>query len=259
MNQFWRRAVLPAVVLVLAGVVAGRPADAQPAQPTWCADHSDVAIVGTSADTGYGTTGYASTTDTYYPTVYGWETRFANSLHGQWGTTTHNYAHNGALASDFLPGGRWPAQVGAVADMATYGPDLVLVDVGGNELYSQVDPAVFQANLTELVQNIKTMRPGVTILMSIYAQLKWVPNQYSNPPFEAQRWTWDQYASVIYGTAVAQQTALVDMRQYVPNADASPMTAPTVWNSDGIHLNDAGNLAELGAWWGWASSLASIC
>lgn len=248
-----------AALVVAAGIVVGAAAKADAVQSTWCADHSDIAIVGTSAETGYGTTGYASSTDTYAPTVYGWVTRFTNSMRAQWGTNVHDYAHNGALASDYLPGGRWTGTTGAITDMATYQPDLVLVDLGGNELYSQVDPATFQSNLNMVITNIRAMRPGVDILMSIYAQMKWVPNQYTNPPYAAQKYTWDQYATIIYNTAVAQGTALVDMRQYIPNADASPMTNPTVWNTDNIHVNDAGNLAEQGAWWGWASSLASIC
>ena len=251
-----RLATVVAAVLVLAGATS---ASAQTSQPTWCTGHANIGIVGTSAETGYGTTGYSSSTDTYAPTVYGWVTRFSNSVHAQWGTATHDYAHNGAMASDYLPGGRWSGTTGATTDMATYSPDLVLVDLGGNEFWSQVDPATFQTNLTAVITNIKAARPGVTILMSIYARLHWAPNQYTNPPNSPQKWTWDQYATVIYNTAVAQQTALIDMRQYVPDAEASPMTNPTVWNSDGIHLNDAGNLAEYGGWWGWVSSLASIC
>lgn len=241
--------VVAGVVLALACVTA-TTADATTTQYSWCTDHSDVALVGTSADTGYGTTGYPSGADTFQPTVYGWATRFANSAHGQWGTNTHNYAHNGALAADYLPGGRWAGTVGATSDMGSYKPDLVLVDLGGNEFLTQADPAQFQANLTQVITNIKTARPDVLIILSIYAK----PHFNGTPGHP-----WEQYGSAIYNTAVAQQTALIDMRQYIPDADANPMTNPTVWLSDGVHLNDAGNLAEYGGWWGWASTIASTC
>jgi len=245
--------------LLTAFILVTSRADAQTPVSTWCVSKANVAIVGTSAETGYAKTGYASTTDTYYPTTYGWTTRFSNAVHAQWNTTTHNYAHNGALASDFLPGGRWANTTGAVADMQTYSPDLVLLDVGGNEYQIQQDPALFQNNLTTLVNNIKAARPGVTILMNIYAEFKWVPNQYTNPPNKAQVYTWNTYASIIYNTAVAQGEPLVDERQYIPPAASSPGPNPSPWASDLIHLNDTGDLVAKGLWWGWVSALGSLC
>ncbi|MFF4599599.1 SGNH/GDSL hydrolase family protein [Amycolatopsis sp. NPDC001319] len=225
-------------------------------ESTWCTRKANIAIVGTSADTGYGTTGYQSTTDTWFPTTYGWTTKFANDVHSEWQTNVQNYSHNGALAADYLPGGRWAGTTGAIADMETKQPDLVLVDLGGNDLWAQNDPAKFQADLNNVIDGIRAARPGVDILMSIYAQLKWTPNPYGG---NTQKYTWDQYASVIYQTAVAKGTALVDLRQYIPPAGAANLPNPSPWTSDNIHLNDAGNLAEYGMWWGWTASLGSIC
>lgn len=250
--------VLGAIVGLIAGLIvdlAGMSSTASAATSTWCAAHNNVAIVGTSAETGYGTTGYPSGADTFQRTTYGWVTRYSDSLHAQWGTTVHDYAHNGALASDYLPGGRWTSTIGATGDMQTYSPDLVIVDLGGNEFWSQVDPSTFAANLGQVIDNIRAARPGVDILMSIYATLHWAPN----PQASTETWTWPQYASVIYNTAVAKGTALVDMRQYVADADSTTPPIPSTWDSDLIHQNDAGNLAEQGAFWGWTSSIASIC
>lgn len=251
-------ATIAAGVLTLglvAGVGAVPSASATP-HSTWCSAHNNVAIIGTSADTGYATSGYASPTDTWYPTTYGWATRFANALHSEWGTNVQNYAHNGAMASDFLPGGRWSDTVGAVADIQAHQPDLVIIDLGGNEYNIQKPPEQFQADLDTLVDNVRAARPGVDILLSIYAEFIWKPNEWSPP---TQSYTWADYGAVIYTTAVAKGTALVDMRQYVPSEYASQQPDPIPWSSDGIHLNEAGNLAEFGAFWGWASSLASIC
>ncbi|MEV4597137.1 SGNH/GDSL hydrolase family protein [Amycolatopsis sp. NPDC049253] len=249
-------AVLTLIVLGIGMSTVVTSADAAQ-ERSWCARKANVAIIGTSADTGYGSTGYQSTTDTWSPTTYGWTTKFADSLRAQWQTNVQNYSHNGALAADYLPGGRWAGTTGAMADMAAKQPDLVLVDLGGNDLWAQVDPAKFQTDLNNVIDGIRASRPGgVDILMSIYAELKWTPNPYGG---NTQKYTWDQYASVIYQTAVAKGTALVDMRQYIPPAGSANLPNPSPWTSDNIHLNDAGNLAEYGMWWGWTSSLGSIC
>ncbi|WP_033289640.1 SGNH/GDSL hydrolase family protein [Amycolatopsis jejuensis] len=253
-----RRARIAALLtLVGFGIAVSTSVTADAAQTsTWCTRKANVAILGTSADTGYGTTGYQSTTDTYAPTTYGWTTKLANDLHAEWGTATKNYAHNGALAADYLPGGRWADTTAALPDLTQRQPDLVLVDLGGNELIAQVDPATFQVNLGKVIDSIRAARPGVDILMSIYAELKWTPNPYGG---STQKYTWSQYASVIHQMAVTKGTALVDLRQYIPPAGAANLPNPSPWTSDNIHLNDAGNLAEYGMWWGWTSSLGSIC
>ncbi|WP_326834238.1 SGNH/GDSL hydrolase family protein [Amycolatopsis rhabdoformis] len=248
--------MLTLIILAVGMSTAVTSADAA-GQRSWCAAKSNVAIVGTSADTGYGSTGYQSTTDTWASTTYGWTTKFANGVHAQWQTNVQNYSHNGALAADYLPGGRWAGTTGAIADMAAKQPDLVLVDLGGNDFWAQNDPAKFQTDLNNVIDGIRASRPGgVDILMSIYAELKWTPNPYGG---NTQKYTWDQYASVIYQTAVAKGTALTDLRQYIPPAGSANLPNPSPWTSDNIHLNDAGNLAEYGMWWGWTASLGSIC
>lgn len=253
------RTALAVSLLAFTSVGVGFTATSASAQtpPPYCATKTQLAIVGTSAETGYATTGYPSGAQTYNPTTYGWATRFANSVHSQWSTNVSNYAHNGSLASDFLPGGRFTDTTAAVADIAVKKPTLVLLDVGGNEYWSQKDPAVFQTNLNTLIDNIKAATPNAVILMSIYAELKWVQSVDSgNVP---QKYTWAQYASVIYNTAVAKGNALVDLRQYIPPATATPQPNPSTWYTDGIHQNDAGNIAEYGMWWSWVSALWSNC
>lgn len=246
--------VLAVATALTVFVLATQRADSATAPP-WCTDRSDVAILGTSADTGYATTGYSSPTDTFARTRFGWATMFADDLSATWATTTHNYAHNGALASDFLPGGRWPSTVGAVADMRSAAPSIVIIDLGGNELWSQVDPAVFKANLGAIVDNIRAQRPDTVILFSIYAELRWQPNEFGS----VQKYTWSQYAQAIYDTAVAKGTALMDLRQAVPPAGSTPMISPNPWTSDGIHLNEAGNMAEFGNAFRWVSAIWSVC
>lgn len=247
-----------AVLSAAAGLyIAAGPAASAQTPPPYCADKSNVAILGASSETGYATTGYPSGAQTWSPTTYGWTTRFADSVKAQWQTATANYSHNGAMVSDYLPGGRWSSTTGAVADLGAKKPSIVLINLGGNEWWSLADPTVFQKNLNTLVDNVRAGSPNAVIVLGIYAQLKW--QQSSDSGNQPMKYTWDQYASVIYNTAVAKGTALVDFRQYVPPATSTNLPNPSPWSTDGIHQNDAGNLAEYGMWWGWTSSLWSMC
>lgn len=248
-----RYLVTAAVAVVVATFTAVGSSSASP--PSWCTDKSQVAIIGTSADTGYGTTGYPSTAQTFQRTTYGWTTRIADSMSSAWATTTTDYAHNGAMAADFLPGGRWTDQVNAVSDLGTRNTNLVIVDVAGNEYWSQRPPATFRTELRQLLTNIRAARPQAIILLSIYPELKWQQSADSgNLPL---RYTYNQYATEVYQAAVDFGSPLIDMRQYAPSATSTNPTQPSVYLPDGIHFNDAGNLAEYGAFWGqlvgWAA------
>lgn len=247
-----------AVTAAAAGlyVVSGPSAQAQ-TPPPWCADKSQLAIIGASSETGYATTGYPAGAQTFQPTTYGWATRFANSVKSQWQTTTTNYSHNGAMASDYLPGGRWASTMAATADVAARKPSIVLVNLGGNEYWSQASPATFQTTLGTLVDNIRAASPNAVVVLGIYPELKWV--QSGDSGNQPQKYSWAQYGTVVYNTAVAKGTALIDLRQYIPPATSTSLPSPSPWYTDGIHQNDAGNLGEYGAWWGWVSSLWSMC
>lgn len=193
--------------------------------------------------------------DTFARTKYGWATKLSDNLTAEWLTVTDNYAHNGAMASDYLPGGRWSSTTGALGKIAATLPPLVLIDLGGNEYWTQRDPAGLQTQLGQIVDQVRAARPEATVLLSIYPELQWRANEYAS----TKRWDWSAYGAAIYNTAVTKQTALVDLRQTIPAAADPVPTNPDVWTSDRIHLNDAGNLAEYGIWWGWVSSLASVC
>lgn len=245
-----------AVAALIAAVLVNASSSAGAFQSSWCTSHARVAILGASSETGYGTTGYPAGAETYVPTTYGWTLKYANDLHATWGTVVDNYSHNGAMVSDYLPGGRWTSTSAATTTMGGNHPNLVVVNLGGNELWSQVDPAVFATNLANLIDNIRATVGNVDIMLEIYPELKWAPNPYGG---NTQRFTWTQYGDVIYQTAVAKGVGEVDMRQYIPPAAASQQPSPSPWLSDNIHLNDTGNLVEYGAWWGWTSAIASLC
>ncbi|WP_198545464.1 GDSL-type esterase/lipase family protein [Amycolatopsis rubida] len=199
-------------------------------------------MLGTSADTGYGRHGLPVRHRHLRADHVRLDHKIANDLHAEWNTTTKNYAHNGAMAADYLPGGRWPDTAGALADLTQRQPDLVLIDLGGNELISQTDPAVFKANLGKVIDTVRAARPGVDILLPIYAELKWTPN-----PWAARR-----------RSTSGRSTPRRFTRRRSPRGSAN-LPNPSPWLAGNVHLNDAGNLAEYGMWWGWTSSLGSIC
>lgn len=255
-RRHWFRLGL-VTVLAITGLLASQKADAT--TPTWCSDKSDLAIIGTSADTGFATTGYngaAPVSDGYMATTFGWTKRFADLLAAQWGTTTSNYAHNGSMASDYLPGGRWTSTTGAIAAMATTQPSIVVIDEGGNEYYSQVPPATFKANLGAVIDAVHAQRPDALVVLSTYAELDRAAGVATYGPTVSP---WSAYATAIRETAVAKGAPMLDLRQYITPAASTSQPSPSLWTSDKIHLNEAGNAVELGAFWGWTSSVWSTC
>lgn len=238
-----RRALATALLLVLAAMLLAPTGATANTAGTWCGDKTHLAIVGASSETGLGTTGYSSPDDGYAPTRYGWTRKVAHNLNVAWGTSTTNYAHNGAMVKDYFPGGRWDTTSTATQDMAATQPDLVIINLGGNEYVNSVDPAVFDTNLTRLVTDIRTARPGVDILFLVYPTFAWPNTQH----------TWSEYTTIIGRTAANNQAALMDLRQHV---DSSTHDTAGLWYTDGAHLNDAGQSAVAAALWGW---LVGVC
>jgi acyl-CoA thioesterase-1 len=234
-----RKLLVTAAVLIL--LVTGIPASAAPLSTSaWCQDHASLAVLGASDSTGSFTTGYASPDETYWPTTYGWPSRI-DYLTGVWNTTVDNYARNGAQTSDFLPGGRFPITTGALAQIQTKQPSLVLITLGGNEYLNNVSPSTFQANLTTLVQEIHRVSPRSGILLiSLWHIAR------TNPPYQ-----WQAYADAMFNVAVTELTALIDLRQYIPPSDQD---TAGLYVSDRIHLSDAGHMVEAAAVWTWLIS-----
>lgn len=223
-----------AVVALLVALLAGPAVQSGQASPlsgtTWCAGKASMALLAGSSGTGQYTTGYTSPDGTYQPTAYGWWTRLARMAQSNFGTTAANYSHTGAQVSDFLPDGRWPTTAGAVSDVAATQPRLVVISLGTNEYLSQVPPAEFAVNLTRLVDEIQQVNPTGNLLIVV----QWTA--YTVSPV----YPWSQYAQVIRDVVVAQNAALLDLRQYIP-----PATDPDwsrFYHPDRIHLLDHAHL-----------------
>ena len=229
-------------VLLLSLLALGIPAAAAPLTGSaWCQDHASLAVLGDSGSTGLGTTGYASQDDSYFRTAYGWYKRATDEAKSNYGTASANYAHNGAMAADFLPGGRWPLTTGALVQIEQTKPSLAIIELGGNEYLSAQGPDAFRTNLTELVTRIQTASPRTAVLLVAIWDIA--------APGAALPWS--QYVGAIRDTAIARGVAMVDLRQYIPRAD---LDRAGLYNPDRTHLNDAGNMVFAAAAWTWLLS-----
>lgn len=191
-----------------------------------------MAILGDSYSTGYGTTGYASPDGTYAPTTYGWWARMSADYASWLGTKSFNYAHNGAEAADYLPGGRWASTTGAVTQLAANQPALVLISLGINEAWNGVSPNTYFANLSTLVHNVQAADPAATILLVREPEADGCATGVTCQP-------WSAYA--LNSTATQLGVGLIDEGIEMP----STATAPAgVYGSDHVHPSDIGNLIE---------------
>jgi acyl-CoA thioesterase-1 len=241
-----RRPVAAAVVTALAAtlIVTASTAGASGVEGTWCVDRSHLAIIGASSETGYGTTGYTANNEEYVPTHYGWTRRVMHNLNVEWDTHGTNYAHNGATVADYLSGGRWDITTSATADIAIRQPDLVIINLGGNEYaHNTAAPAEFEADLRALVTDIREAREAVDILFLVYPTFT----------YDTAAYPWTDYAAVIGDVAASQGAAMMDLRQHI---DSATRDTAGLWYQDDVHLNDAGQSVVSAAVWGW---LAASC
>ncbi|GDY32783.1 hypothetical protein GTS_44160 [Gandjariella thermophila] len=179
-------------------------------------------IVGDSGATGYGVVDPHN----------GWVAKMRLAMPN---TRINNYAHDGAMVSDFLPGGRWPDTTDAVRRIGVDQPSLVFIELGGNEYYIDRDPAQYKANLETLTQNIWQVSPRSTI---VYETI-W--------PFDPRQSTsmhsWDEYGAAMQQLAVEYSAGWIDLRQFFPPHYADD-TYTHLLNTDQIHPTDAGNVVE---------------
>lgn len=162
-------------------------------------------------------------------------------------------SETGYGTTGYPSGGRWPVTTGAVADLAKTQPALVIIDLGGNEYWTQVAPAVFESNLRTMIAYIRIARPGVDIMLYLHEEISWPTNGNVYWPQPRPRYPWSQYAGGIVTVASTLSTGMVDMRQFINPSKGDPAG---LWSADGIHLNDLGQSVVNGAWW---DRLAASC
>jgi acyl-CoA thioesterase-1 len=202
-----------AVLVLTAGVVGGNSARTAQAGPlagsTWCAYRDSMAIFGGSSATGYLTTGYTNSAGTYQPTQYGWWKQVTDFAAANWGTVSHNYARNGASFASYLNGGQWDVTRNAVTALGETQPDLLFLALGTNEYLAQTSPDVMEANMRQVVDNVKAASPR-TAIMAIVQQTAYAG---TNPTY-----TWEKYKQRIMQVVIDEHLAMADLRQSVPSA-----------------------------------------
>ncbi|WP_192909635.1 SGNH/GDSL hydrolase family protein [Gandjariella thermophila] len=230
-RRAWTNAT-PMIVAVaaLGGTALTSPASASSTAPrsplTWCRDKSSMAVIGDSGSTGYGVVDPKNA----------WVAALRRAKPH---TRIVNYAHDGAMVSDFLPGGRWPQTTGAVRDIGRRQPSLVLIEIGGNDYYMDRDPARYQADLDRLTRAIWSVSPRSTL---VYETI-W-PFDPRHSPTAVH--SWDEYAAAMHRLVVKYHAGWIDLRQFFPpnySADADTH----LLNPDRIHPTDAGNAVEFAA------------
>lgn len=240
---FTRRRVVLLLAAILAALTITSPASAASTGITWCdSGHASLDVLGDSGATGYGSTGYPANAQTWQSTTYGWVKRLSDRLGPT--TTVHTYAHNGAMASDFLPGGRWPDTTSAINSVRADHPAGLILELGGNEYNIQVSPAQYQANMQTLINQIKAASPATTIFISHIWQIGVTQQPVTYP--------WGQYRTADITLATNNGAGFVDLEQYMPSATTNstgPVTG--LYTSDNIHPNDAGNLLEAAVYTQW--------
>ncbi len=142
------------------------------------------------------------------------------------GIQVYDSSYSGAEVSTFLAGLATFHQ--AAADVA---PDLVTIELGGNDYLNGTDPAEFGAELAGLVQDLLSLPkiPSIVLL---------VPYR-TNPPALANPIPYQDYADQIHGVAAAYpaQVSVIDFAQLMPATDSS---GDGYYSTDAIHPNDRG-------------------
>jgi acyl-CoA thioesterase-1 len=216
------------MAMAISGCLAPRTTAAVTA--TWCADQSAIVVLGDSHSTGYGLPDYPGGGG-FEPTAVGWTSTVLRAASERWGTVTTVLAHNGAMASDFLPGGRWPETTSAIEYVHDVQPALVIVELGANEFAGDLAPHEFDERYRGLVAEVQHASPRSAVLLLVPPEMgaRLVPDPIHS---------WDAYTGVIETVAAERGTELLDLGQYLP-----PGGTP---EADGLYLSDAAHLTEAG-------------
>lgn len=236
-------------VCVALGLVAAGPAAADmlasspwdrgapvPVTKGWCADQSKLVVIGDSSATGYGSTGYGAGQDGgYEPTEYGWAARLDRQLPN---TRLVNLARNGALAADFLPGGRWPLTASRLS-----GASMVIIAVGANDYGINRPPAEFRSHLEQLTATIVAAVPQASLLFvhTWGFDMRW-------PWYPGPLHDWSAYGDQMAALAGVHY---LDLTQVMPWADrdTAGLYTENEYGEYSVHPTDAGHQVEFAAYW----------
>lgn len=155
--QGWRRVLLAmltvaSLLTVTTALTAGAAPTAAGGITTWSADQGKIVFLGDSMQTGFGCAraydSYAWRLEFFYP-----------------GTQMIRLAHEGAAASDYLPGGRWPETVTAVDRIRIEQPALVVIALGAVDYgFFSRNADMYAAEIAQLTALVRVASPRATLL-----------------------------------------------------------------------------------------------
>lgn len=122
-----------------------------------------------------------------------------------------------------------PANAQLLGRVAQLNPDLVIIELGVNDWYTNLDPATYKQNVLEIIQGIRdnTVPDPDFLLVAGYTLAQ--PGNNSA--------TWQQYVNQLKAiTNVQSDVAFVDLSQV-----ANPGTAFGYSSTDQVHPTDAGH------------------
>lgn len=145
------------------------------------------------------------------------------------GVQVYDASYSGAKVQTYLDDQRY-----FVRSMARVAPDLVTIDLGGNDYFANTDPELLGRQLRQLVADVQSLPKKPSMLMI-------VPYEPEKPG--AQPGEYSAYVQVFRDVANEnpKEIALLDLS--LPDAMGSVAAEPAPWySSDGIHPNDAGHV-----------------
>ncbi|CAK7211997.1 hypothetical protein SCUCBS95973_001313 [Sporothrix curviconia] len=153
-----------------------------------------------------------------------------------------NEGHGGFLASGIVANNQLPGW------LAKTHPDIVMMHLGTNDVWSNEPPATITANFSVLVQQMRASKPSMRILVAQI--LAMAPTRPANCPDCPTR-------VVAFNKAIA---AWVEDQNKNTKDDAAaiPLTLVDCWTGfddatdtiDGVHPNSAGNAKMAASWYG---------
>jgi lysophospholipase L1-like esterase len=116
--------------------------------------------------------------------------------------------------------------------VATVGPQLVTIELGGNDYENQTNLTTFKSQMQQLINSLKTQTPVPSILLIVPYQINEKPNGTLIKI----------YGDQLKAIAAADPThiAVLDLGATLPAADTS---GRGYYVTDGIHPNDSGQRA----------------
>jgi lysophospholipase L1-like esterase len=143
------------------------------------------------------------------------------------GVQVYDASYSGATVQTYLSDE--PSFMSSVASVA---PDLVTIDLGGNDYLDNTERELFGRQLRQLVADLQALPKPPSILLIV---------PYEPTKLDAQTGDYAAYAQVLRDVAADNSADVTLLDLSLPEAMGSVAAEPGPWfSADGVHPNDAG-------------------